>query len=106
VPGDAVLAAAAYDAIASTLPKGPARWPIQRDRGQSFIQVEAAVVDRSATRFAFVSARRRAARNGSSRWRGPLRRFGYTLHVLQRRQGTQFAVLRVDYASALAQVRP
>jgi hypothetical protein len=36
----------AYDAIASTLPKGSARWPMQRDRGQCFIQVEAAVVDR------------------------------------------------------------
>jgi hypothetical protein len=40
------LTDAAYDAIASTLPKGAARWPMQRDRGQSFIQVEAAVVDR------------------------------------------------------------
>ena len=37
---------AAYDAIASTLPKGAARWPMQRDRGQCFIQIEAAVVDR------------------------------------------------------------
>jgi hypothetical protein len=36
----------AYDAIASTLPKGAARWPMQRDRGQCFIQVEAAMVDR------------------------------------------------------------
>src|SRR5260370_38168005 len=36
----------ACDAIASTLPKGAARWPLQRDRGQCFIQVEAAVVDR------------------------------------------------------------
>jgi hypothetical protein len=36
----------AYDAIASTLPKGPARWPMQRDRGQCFIQVEVAAVDR------------------------------------------------------------
>ena len=36
----------AYDAIASTLPKGAARWPMQRDRGQCFIQVEAVVVDR------------------------------------------------------------
>ena len=41
-----VLTDAAYDAIASTLPKGAARWPMQRDRGQCFIQVEAAVVDR------------------------------------------------------------
>ena len=41
-----VLTDAAYDAIASTLPKGAARWPMQRDRGQGFIQVEAAVVDR------------------------------------------------------------
>ena len=40
------LTDAAYDAIASTLPKGAARWPMQRDRGQCFIQVEAAVVDR------------------------------------------------------------
>ena len=40
------LTDAAYDAIASTLPKGAARWPMQRDRGQSFIQVEAAVADR------------------------------------------------------------
>ena len=37
---------AAYDAIASTLPKGAARWPMQRDQGRCFIQVEAAVVDR------------------------------------------------------------
>jgi hypothetical protein len=36
----------AYDAIASTLPKGAARWPMQRDRDQCFIQVEAGVVDR------------------------------------------------------------
>ena len=40
------LTDAAYDAIASTLPKGAARWPMQRDRGQCFIQVEAAVIDR------------------------------------------------------------
>jgi hypothetical protein len=40
------LTDAAYDAIASTLPKGAARWPMQRDRGQCFIQVAAAVVDR------------------------------------------------------------
>jgi hypothetical protein len=40
------LTDAAYDAIASTLPKGAARWPMQRDQGQCFIQVEAAVVDR------------------------------------------------------------
>ena len=26
---------AVYDAIASTLPKGAARWPMQRDRGQA-----------------------------------------------------------------------
>jgi hypothetical protein len=39
------LTDAAYDAIASTLPNA-ARWPMQRDRGQCFIQVEAAVVDR------------------------------------------------------------
>ena len=37
---------AAYDAIASTLPNGAARWPMQRERDQCFIQVEAAVVDR------------------------------------------------------------
>ena len=37
------LTDAAYDAIASTLPKGAARWPMQRDRDQCFIQVEAAV---------------------------------------------------------------
>ena len=36
----------AFDTIASTLPKGAARWPMQRDRGQCFIQVEAALVDR------------------------------------------------------------
>jgi hypothetical protein len=41
-----VLTEGAYDAIASTLPKGSARWPMQRDRGRCFIQVEAAVVDR------------------------------------------------------------
>jgi hypothetical protein len=40
------LTDSAYDAIASTLPKGAARWPMQRDRGQCFIQVEAAVIDR------------------------------------------------------------
>jgi hypothetical protein len=37
---------AAHDAIASTLPKGAARWPMQRDRDRCFIQLEAAVVDR------------------------------------------------------------
>ena len=41
-----VLTDEAYDAIAFTLPKGAARWPMQRDWGQCFIQVEAAVVDR------------------------------------------------------------
>ena len=41
-----VLTDAAYDAIASTLPKGAARWPMQRDRDQCFIQTEAALVDR------------------------------------------------------------
>ncbi len=48
LPGSLLYALtdAAYDAIASTLPKGAARWPMQRDRGQCFIQVEAAVVDR------------------------------------------------------------
>ena len=35
-----------YDAISSTLPKGSARWPMQRDSGKCFIQVEAAVIDR------------------------------------------------------------
>jgi hypothetical protein len=40
------LSDAAYDAIASTLPQGSARWPMQRDGGQCFIQVESAVVDR------------------------------------------------------------
>jgi hypothetical protein len=40
------LTDAAYDAIASTLPRGAARWPMQRHRGQCFIQVEAAAVDR------------------------------------------------------------
>ena len=37
---------AAYRAVASTLPKGAARWPMQRDRGQCFIQVEAATIHR------------------------------------------------------------
>jgi hypothetical protein len=48
VPGmiRVALTDVAYDAIASTLPKGAARWPMQRDQGQCFIQVEAAVVDR------------------------------------------------------------
>jgi hypothetical protein len=41
-----VLTEAAYETIASTLPKGAARWPMQRERGQCFIQVEAALVDR------------------------------------------------------------
>ena len=41
------LSDTAYETIASTLPKGSARWPMQRDRGQCFIQVEAAVVDRT-----------------------------------------------------------
>jgi hypothetical protein len=40
------LSDATYDAIASTLPKGSARWPMQRAGDQCFIQVEAAVVDR------------------------------------------------------------
>jgi hypothetical protein len=40
------LTGAVYDAIASTLLKGAARWPMQRDRGQCFIQVEAAMIDR------------------------------------------------------------
>ena len=40
------LTDSAYDAIASTLPEGSARWPMQRDNGKCFIQVEAAVVDR------------------------------------------------------------
>ena len=40
------LSEAAFDAIASTLPKGAARWPMQRQGDQCFIQVEAAVVDR------------------------------------------------------------
>jgi hypothetical protein len=44
--GQIVLTHAVYDAIASTLPKGAARWPMQREQGQCFIQVEAAVVDR------------------------------------------------------------
>ena len=30
----------------STLPTGAARWPMHRDQGQYFIQVEAAVIDR------------------------------------------------------------
>jgi hypothetical protein len=37
---------AAYDAIASTLPKGAAQRLTQHDRGQCFIEVQAAVVDR------------------------------------------------------------
>jgi hypothetical protein len=41
-----VLTDGAYDAIASTLPKGSARWPMQRECGKCFVQVEAAVVDR------------------------------------------------------------
>ena len=40
------LSDSAYDAIASTLPKGSARWPMQRDGEQCFIQVESAVVNR------------------------------------------------------------
>ena len=40
------LTEATFDAIASTLAKGAARWPMQREHGQCFIQVEAAVVDR------------------------------------------------------------
>jgi len=40
------LSDAAYDAISSTLPKGSARWPMQRDGGRCFIQVESAIVDR------------------------------------------------------------
>jgi hypothetical protein len=36
----------AFDAIATQLPRGSARWPMHRDCGQCFIQVEAAVVDR------------------------------------------------------------
>ena len=41
-----VLSDASYDAISSKLPKGSARWPMQRDRGQCFIQVKSAIVDR------------------------------------------------------------
>ena len=37
----AVLTDAVYDAIASTLPKGAARWPMQRQQGQCFIHVGA-----------------------------------------------------------------
>ena len=40
------LTDSAYDAIASTLPEGSARWPMQRDNGKCFIQVEAALIDR------------------------------------------------------------
>jgi len=40
------LSDAAYDAISSILPKGSARWPMQRDGGRCFIQVESAIVDR------------------------------------------------------------
>ena len=40
-----VLTDGAYDAIASALPKGSARWPMQREGGQCFIQVKSAVVD-------------------------------------------------------------
>ena len=39
----------AYNAIASTLPKGAARWPMQSDRDKCFIKVEAAIVDRMRT---------------------------------------------------------
>ena len=45
-----VLTEGAYDAIASTLPNGSARWPMQRECGKCFIQVEAAVVDRMRAR--------------------------------------------------------
>ena len=41
-----VLSDASYDAICSKLPMGSARRPMQRDRGQCFIQVESAIVDR------------------------------------------------------------
>jgi hypothetical protein len=41
-----VVTDAVYDAVASTLPTGAARWPMQHDQGQCFIQVEAAVVGR------------------------------------------------------------
>ena len=40
------LTEGAYDTIVSTLPKGSARWPMQRDRGQCLIHIEAAVLDR------------------------------------------------------------
>lgn len=43
------LTDATYETIASTLPKGAARWPMQRQGDQCFIQVEAAVVDRLRT---------------------------------------------------------
>ena len=42
----ALTDAACDRAPPSTLPKGAAWWPIQRDQDQYFIQVEAAVVDR------------------------------------------------------------
>jgi hypothetical protein len=41
-----VLTNAVYDGIASTLPKGAARWPLQRGQGQCFNKVEAVVIDR------------------------------------------------------------
>ena len=40
------LSDAAFETIASTLPKGSARWPMQRDGDRCFIQIEAAVVER------------------------------------------------------------
>jgi hypothetical protein len=41
-----VIASVHDDDIASTLPKGAAGWPMQRDRGQCFIQVEGALIYR------------------------------------------------------------
>ena len=40
------LTDAAYDAIASRLPKGAVRWPMQRNRCDASFEVESAVVDR------------------------------------------------------------
>jgi len=39
---------AACEAIIATLPEGAALWPVERQGGQCFIHVEAAVVDRLA----------------------------------------------------------
>jgi hypothetical protein len=64
-----VLTDEASDAIASTLPKGAARWPMQRDRGQCFIQVEARLWSTALGPCAGPARATGTSSSGSSNWR-------------------------------------